>query len=90
MFYVGSSDKFSQWNDFKTKFHRTFNQSENERRFKIFGENLLKIDAHNELEMKGKETFRLGVNRYADMTFEEIYQLHVPANFSSDGDGLGF
>jgi hypothetical protein len=83
LFYEGTSDNLNQWNDFKIKFNRAFNETENKRRFEIFEKNLLKIEAHNELESKGKETFRLGVNRYADMTFNEIVELQVPENYSN-------
>lgn len=84
---VSQADKLSQWKDFKIKFNRSYNESENEKRFKIFEENCLKIEKHNELESKGKETFRLGINRYGDLTFEEVVQLHLPSNNSDELDG---
>jgi C1A family cysteine protease len=44
---------------------------EKERRFSIFRDNLMFIDAHNS---NPNHTYRLGLNRFADMTNEEFRQ----------------
>lgn len=79
---INALNKTIEWRDFKIKFKRNLNETEDARRFKIFEENLLMIQKHNELEAKGSETFRLGINRYVDMTFEEIKNIHIPADYS--------
>lgn len=49
---------------------RSYNAlGEKERRFSIFRDNLLFVDAHNS---NPNNTFRLGLNRFADMTDEEF------------------
>jgi hypothetical protein len=42
---------------------------------KIFERNYEYITAHNAEADKGLHTFRLGVNQFADMTFQEYQQL---------------
>jgi C1A family cysteine protease len=77
-----------QWEDFKIKFKRSYNESEEAKRFNIFERNCDQIQKHNDLFFKGKETFRLGINRYSDMIFEtEIVALHTPKN-GTQLDGL--
>lgn len=66
------------WNEFKIEFNRTFNDDENEKRFKIFCENLEKIEKHNKLYDEGKLSYKIGINRYGDCTYNEIVQMHTP------------
>lgn len=75
-----SEERHQQWTDFKIRFNRSFNKTEEIKRFKIFEENCDKIQKHNQLFAKGVESFRLGMNRYGDMTFAEIVQMHIPSN----------
>lgn len=68
-----------EWSDFKIKFNRTYgNSSEEQKRFEVFETNFEKIKAHNELYDVGKESFKLGINRYGDLTYPEIVQIHTP------------
>lgn len=41
-------------------------------RFKIFNENRHKIAKHNQLYAAGKKSFKLGLNKYADMLHHEF------------------
>lgn len=75
-----TADRHQQWSDFKIKYNRSFNETEELRKFEIFKENCEKIQKHNELFAKGKESFRMGINRYGDMTFPEIVDMHTPSN----------
>lgn len=46
---------------------------EKERRFQVFKDNLRFVDAHN----AGLHSFRLGLNRFADMTNEEYRAIYL-------------
>lgn len=62
-----------EWQSFKTKFNKTYETfSEEADRFKIFKKNHEKFKEHNIKFERGDVTFRMGVNRDADMTYEEI------------------
>lgn len=51
---------------------RTYNAiGEEERRYQVFRDNLRYIDEHNAAADAGVHSFRLGLNRFADLTNEE-------------------
>ncbi|XP_019708079.1 cysteine proteinase mucunain isoform X1 [Elaeis guineensis] len=50
---------------------------EKERRFEIFKDNVRFIDAHNAAADSGHRSFRLGLNRFADMTNEEYRAVYL-------------
>lgn len=51
---------------------RTYNAiGEEERRYQVFKDNLRYIDAHNAAADAGVHSFRLGLNRFADLTNDE-------------------
>uniref|UniRef100_A0A1L8EHK8 cathepsin L n=1 Tax=Haematobia irritans TaxID=7368 RepID=A0A1L8EHK8_HAEIR len=62
-----------EWHAFKLE-HRKMYGSDTEERFrlKIFGENRHKIAKHNQLYAAGKKSFKLGLNKYADMLPHEF------------------
>ena len=41
-------------------------------RCSVFEDNLRYIESHNKLASLGRHTFTLGVNKFADLTFEEF------------------
>ncbi|PWA92500.1 Cysteine peptidase, asparagine active site-containing protein [Artemisia annua] len=54
---------------------KTYNAlGEKERRFQIFNENLKFIDEHN---ASGNLTYKVGLNRFADLTNEEYRSMHL-------------
>lgn len=61
-----------QWKDFISKFKKTYDSLEKEsERFEVFKENCEKFKVHNENETM---TFKMGINRDADLTYDEIYE----------------
>ncbi|KAJ3695967.1 hypothetical protein LUZ60_001344 [Juncus effusus] len=57
---------------------RTYeNQQEKELRFEIFKENLKFIDQHNAEADAGNHSFRVGLNRFADLTNEEYRKRYL-------------
>uniref|UniRef100_A0A0D9WAY6 Oryzain beta chain n=1 Tax=Leersia perrieri TaxID=77586 RepID=A0A0D9WAY6_9ORYZ len=52
---------------------------EHERRFRVFWDNLRFVDAHNARADEGVESFRLGMNRFADLTNEEFRAAYLGA-----------
>lgn len=62
-----------QWDDFKLEFKREYKGIVHELRKKsIFKSNLAIIESHNDLYDRGLSTYKLGINQFADMTFEEF------------------
>lgn len=57
----------ANWVIFKAKHNKTYSGQEEVRRRKIWEDNLLKIEQHNELYAKGLSSFYLGENKYSDM-----------------------
>ncbi|KAG5870086.1 hypothetical protein JTB14_015185 [Gonioctena quinquepunctata] len=61
------------WENFKLKYSRNYqNLSEEKQRFAIFNLNLLRIKEHNEKYENGLSSYKMGVNRFADLTLEEF------------------
>ncbi|XP_034240439.1 cathepsin L1-like [Thrips palmi] len=63
----------NHWQKFKADHGKTYaNEVEETHRVKIFKENLVNIAKHNERFDKGEVTFKVGVNKYADMLTHEV------------------
>merc|ERR1712165_17617 len=62
-----------QWDDFKVKFNKEFRdlKHESERRA-VFEANLDTIEAHNVKYEKGLSSYKMGINQFTDMTYEEF------------------
>ncbi|XP_015785651.1 cathepsin L1 [Tetranychus urticae] len=77
----------SQWESFKTKYGKSYDSAEEEtNRRNIFAQKLEKIKAHNERAANGEVTYRLGVNKFSDLTAEEFkakYLGYKPARRSA-------
>lgn len=56
---------------FKSRFNRVYDAEEEAFRFKIFTDNLKKIEIHNADET---QTYKMGVTQFADMTTDEFIQ----------------
>ncbi|XP_053205502.1 procathepsin L-like [Panonychus citri] len=50
---------------------------EEAQRFKIFAKNFAKIKAHNARAANGQHSYRLGVNKFADLTHDEFVAKHL-------------
>ncbi|XP_073001167.1 cysteine proteinase mucunain-like [Typha latifolia] len=50
---------------------------EKEKRFEIFKDNVRFVDAHNAAADAGERSFRLGLNRFADLTNEEYRAIYL-------------
>lgn len=58
---------------FQTKHGKQYASLDEEHvRFRIFSDNLKKIEEHNKLHAKGLKTYTMGMNQFADMTHEEF------------------
>ena len=75
-----------EWEDFKLKFKRRYDNatSETERKL-IFTSNLDLIRTHNDLHDRGLSTYKMGINQFADMTTDE-FRSKVLMKSKSDGD----
>ncbi|CAH1798522.1 unnamed protein product, partial [Owenia fusiformis] len=73
LYKFDDTPKESLWEQFKQKHKKIYETIEEEKhRFGVFLQNLKTIELHNYLHSKGKKTFRLGTNEYADMELEEF------------------
>jgi len=64
-----------QWEKFKLQHEKVYPlKAEEEIRKDVFRTNLRKIEAHNEREEKGLETWRMAVTQFADLTEKEFEQ----------------
>jgi len=72
-----------EWKSFKLE-HRKHYHDETEERFrlKIFYENKHKIAKHNQLYAAGKVSYKLGLNKYADMLHHEFKQTMNGFNYT--------
>jgi len=72
-----------EWNAFKLEFKKHYHDDVEERfRFKIFNENRHKIAKHNQLYSTGKVSYKLGLNKYADMLHHEFRETMNGYNFT--------
>ncbi|XP_015794389.1 cathepsin L1 [Tetranychus urticae] len=63
----------NEWESFKAKHNKVYaDEREEAWRKTVFLYNLKKIQAHNERADNGEHTYRLGVNKFADLTYEEF------------------
>lgn len=69
-----------EWKNFKLKYHKLYKSSRDEvKRFAIFQENLQTIQKHNEKYEAGLTTYKMGVNKFADLTPQE-FQSYLKAS----------
>ncbi|XP_050503752.1 crustapain-like [Diabrotica virgifera virgifera] len=62
-----------QFNVFMQRFNKSYPSVEEEmKRFKIFQDNLRSIEEHNRKFKRREVTYSITVNRYSDLTQEEI------------------
>ncbi|RXG67749.1 Cathepsin L [Armadillidium vulgare] len=57
-----------EWESFKAKFNKEYSAEEDARHYKIFNANKKMIEKHNKKFEEGKVTFKMGINKFADMT----------------------
>jgi len=70
---LSGSAYLARWNQFKQKYGKSYATAEEETtRFNIFIENQRYIDQHNEQFNAGKSTYKLGMNKFSDLTNQEF------------------
>lgn len=73
---AGHEELGDAWKAFKDEHAKTYlSGSEEAIRKLIFADNLKKIELHNYLYSKGRTTYMLGVNQFADLTVEEYSKM---------------
>lgn len=62
------------------------NLNEESIRFNIFQNNLRKIETHNQMYKDGKQTYKMGITKFADLTEDEFENLwSMPPVQDTDG-----
>lgn len=57
----------------KLKYGKSYpNATEEEKRMEIFLNNKNKVEEHNEKHANGSATFKMGLNKFSDLTTEEM------------------
>merc|ERR1712127_1060842 len=69
--------KFENW---KLEHGKSYEITENERVFKIFSDNSNFIENHNARFNSGEETYTVGLNKFADLSKSEFYQIFLAQN----------
>ncbi|XP_021035512.1 protein CTLA-2-beta isoform X2 [Mus caroli] len=62
----------NEWEEWKTKFAKTYRLDEERHRRLVWEESKKKIEAHNADYEKGKTSFSMGLNQFSDLTPEEF------------------
>ncbi|XP_023020442.2 cathepsin L-like proteinase [Leptinotarsa decemlineata] len=63
------------WENFKTTFSKSYrNTVEDKQRYNIFLSNMLKIKEHNKKFENGQTSYRMGINKFTDLTPEEFME----------------
>jgi cathepsin L len=80
---IASDNLLSQWAQFK-KTHRKFygSSSEDSLRFNIFKSNVNFVNKHNSEADQGLHTFRVAINKFADLTVKEFASIYNGYNAS--------
>ncbi|KAB7503954.1 Cathepsin L [Armadillidium nasatum] len=76
-----------EWENFKVKFNKQYADGEEARRHKIFLENKVLIAEHNKKFENGEVTFKMGINKFADMLVEETSYLRGYKRFGRTPKG---
>merc|ERR1712071_573653 len=77
-----------EWELFKSTHGKSYSESENEFRMRVFFDNRDKVAAHNALFAKGEVTFTLAMNKFGDLLSQEFAALFngyssQPENFKA-------
>ncbi|CAH1392202.1 unnamed protein product [Nezara viridula] len=73
--YASTTDE--EWKAYKAKFNKNYpNPAIDEMRKLIFLHNKALVEEHNRLYDEGLKSFKLAVNKFADMTKEEMEDYH--------------
>ncbi|XP_074596659.1 crustapain-like [Brevipalpus obovatus] len=73
-----------EWTKFKAQFGKEYATAEEEaQRHSIFVKNMEKVKQHNERAKNGQVSYTLGMNKFADLTFEEFSKTHF--GFKNEG-----
>ncbi|KAG5679703.1 hypothetical protein PVAND_009253 [Polypedilum vanderplanki] len=60
-----------EWKQYKAKFNKQYNETEDARRFQLFKTTLEENAKQNEKFLKGESTWQAGLNKFSDWTLEE-------------------
>ncbi|XP_063906830.1 procathepsin L-like [Zophobas morio] len=66
-----------RWNDYKTLYQKSYDDSEEQKRFDIFETNLRTIEDHNKQYGDKKVSYKMAVNQFADLTCDEFAQYYA-------------
>merc|ERR1711976_1080837 len=79
-----------EWADFKSTHSKRYSPLEEERRFNIFKENHAFIQRHNRDFQLGRETYTVGLSKFADMTNDEFHAQYLAMDQETVGIRLNY
>ncbi|XP_050293805.1 procathepsin L-like [Anthonomus grandis grandis] len=72
---IGAVGEQEIWTTFKTVHQKTYNPKIEQVRYSIFLDNLKKVEAHNKKFDQGLVSYKMRLNKFADLTAEEFASL---------------
>ncbi|EDW60741.1 uncharacterized protein [Drosophila virilis] len=70
-----------EWSEYKQKYQKNYQSSgDEEKRHKIFCDNLSEIEKHNAAYDLGQESYKKGVNEFSDITQDEWQKTYLNMN----------
>ncbi|CAG9759479.1 unnamed protein product [Ceutorhynchus assimilis] len=71
---LSDEEEWKKFKDANRKIYKTNNEESH--RYQIFKDNLHKIREHNEMYEKGESSFKMGLNKFSDLTDEEFKAIY--------------
>merc|ERR1712226_1150489 len=89
VFGLASADLRAKFEDWKIQHGKFYAETaEDNYRFSVFGDNNDFITRHNERFNAGEETYTVAINKFADLTKSEFYNIYLAQNAESGDDNL--
>jgi len=80
----------TEWNQFKSRFGKSYTATEEARRMAIFKENLAFVERHNLDHQAGRETYTVAMNKFADLSNAEFRQQYLAQTQEAPGIRLNY
>nr|ABW24657.1 cathepsin L [Fasciola hepatica] len=81
------------WHEWKRMYNKEYNGADDEHRLNIWEQNVKHIEEHNLRHDRGLVTYKLGLNQFTDLTFEEFkakYLMEMSPVSESLSDGISY
>merc|ERR1712191_14986 len=80
----------TEWNQFKSRFGKSYTATEEARRMAIFKENKAFVERHNLDHQAGRETYSVAMNKFTDLSNAEFRQQYLAQTQEAPGIRLNY